>query len=105
LHVGHSNMAGRATSPPELHDFNYVSVPRMWSYAKGGVWKAAVEPLSPDNVTMGKAGPGMSILHAAQAVVASDVYVVSIGHGQSGDTGGFCRNFRKGGLFYSGVMD
>jgi hypothetical protein len=105
LHVGHSNMAGRAVDPPELHDFNYVSVPRMWSYAKGGVWKPAVEPLSPDNVTMGHAGPGMSILHAAQTIAPSDVYVVSIGHGQSGDTGGFCRNFRKGGLFYSIVMD
>jgi hypothetical protein len=105
LHVGHSNMAGRAFDPAELHDFNYVSVPRMWSYAKGGVWKPAIEPLSPDDRTLGHAGPGMSILHAAQAVVPSDFYVVSIGHGQSGDTGGFCRNFRKGGLFYNIVMD
>jgi Carbohydrate esterase, sialic acid-specific acetylesterase len=105
LHVGHSNMAGRATDPPDLHDFNYVTAPRLWSYAKGGVWKPAVEPLSPDNVTMGKAGPGMAILHAASAVAPSDVYVVSIGHGHSGDTGGFCRNFRKGGLLYNIVMD
>jgi hypothetical protein len=54
---------------------------------------------------MGKAGPGMSILRAALAVVPSDVYVVSVGHGETGDNGGFCRNFRKGGLFYSNAMD
>jgi hypothetical protein len=98
-------MAGRAFDPVALHDFNYVTVPRMWSYAKGGVWKPALEPLSPDSRTMGHAGPGMSILHAALAVVPSDYYVVSIGKGESGDTGGFCRNFRKGGLFYNVAMD
>jgi hypothetical protein len=105
LHIGHSNMAGRAVDPPELHDFNYVTAPRLYSYAKGGVWKPAVEPLSPDSVTMGHAGPGMSILRAALAVAPPDAYIISIGHGQSGDTGGYCRNYRKGGLFYSAVMD
>jgi hypothetical protein len=105
LHIGHSNMAGRAVDPVALHDFNFTTSPRLYSYAKGGVWKAALEPLSPDNVTMGKAGPGMSILRAALAVAPPDAYVISIGHGQSGDTGGYCRNYRKGGLFYSAVMD
>jgi hypothetical protein len=105
LHIGHSNMAGRATDPVDLHDFNYMTSPRLYSYAKGGVWKPAVEPLSPDNVTMGKAGPGMSILRAALAVAPPDAYIVSIGHGQSGDTGGYCRNYRKGGLFYNAAMD
>jgi hypothetical protein len=47
----------------------------------------------------------MSILRAALAVAPSDVYIVSIGHGESGSNGGFCRNFRKGGLFYSLAMD
>ena len=105
IHVGHSNMAGRAVDPPELHDFNFTTAPRLWSYAKGGVWKPAVEPLSPDDMTMGHAGPGMSILRAALAVAPPDVYFVSIGHGQSGTTGGFCRGFRKGGLWYSAAMD
>jgi hypothetical protein len=105
IHIGHSNMAGRATDPVALHDFNYTTSPRLWSYAKGGVWKAAVEPLSPDNVTMGKAGPGMSILRAALAVAPPDLYFVSVGHGQSGMTGGYCRGYLKGGLFYSSTMD
>ena len=36
--------------------------------------------------------------------MAPELYMVSIGHGHSGDTGGYCRNFRKGGLFYDIVM-
>ena len=48
--------------------------------------------------------PGMSILRTA-AALAPDTYVVSIGRGQSGLSGGFCRNFRKGGLLYDFVME
>src|SRR5262245_53413593 len=32
LHIGHSNMAGRAVSPPELRDYYYEPAPRLWSY-------------------------------------------------------------------------
>jgi hypothetical protein len=103
LHVGHSNMAGRASAPPELLGFNYDTDPHLWAYALGGAWRPAREPLSPDVQTMGHAGPGMSILHAAQAR-APDRIFVSIGRGQSGSLGGYCRNFRKGGLFYDIVM-
>jgi hypothetical protein len=104
LHIGHSNMAGRASSPPELRPFNYDIDPHLWSYARGGQWKPAREPLSGDNMTEGRAGPGMSILHAALAL-APDKYMVSIGHGHSGLTGGFCRNYRRGALLYNLVMD
>jgi hypothetical protein len=104
LHIGHSNMAGRATGPADLHDFEFTTNPHLWAYAKGGVWRPAVEPLSPDSMTLpGMAGPGMSILRTALAM-APDLYMISIGHGHSGDTGGYCRNFRKGGLFYDIVM-
>ncbi len=103
LHVGHSNMAGRATGPAELHSFEYDTDPHLWAYGAGGAWRPAAEPLSPDSATLGKAGPGMSILRTALAM-APELYMVSIGHGHSGDTGGYCRNFRKGGLFYDIVM-
>jgi hypothetical protein len=102
LHIGHSNMAGRATSPPELESYNYSSDPHLWTY-RGGVWSPAVEPLSPDQNTGGRAGPGMSILRSALAM-APDHYMVSIGHGQSGAIGGRCPTFRKGGLFYDDAM-
>jgi hypothetical protein len=114
LHIGHSNMAGRVTTPVDLRPFNFETHPRLWAYARGGMWKPAKEPLSPDSMTgncggvgcaglPAGAGPGMSILRAALAA-APDSYLVSIGRGQSGLTGGYCRSFRKGGLLYDFVM-
>jgi hypothetical protein len=116
LHIGHSNMAGRTTTPQSLRPLSFETHPQLWAYAKGGVWKPAKEPLSADNMTGScggvgcsglpfGAGPGMSILRTALAAAAPDAYVVSIGRGQSGTTGGYCRSFRKGGLLYNIVMD
>jgi hypothetical protein len=103
LHIGHSNMAGRASAPAALRPFNYDTDPKLWSYAGGGVWNPAHEPLSGDFMTHDRAGPGMSILHAALAL-APDHFMVSIGHGHSGTAGGFCRSYRRGGLLYDQVM-
>jgi hypothetical protein len=36
---------------------------------------------------------------------APDAHIISIGHGHSGASGGYCPNFRKGGLFYNLLMD
>jgi hypothetical protein len=116
LHIGHSNMAGRTTTPEELRPFSFETHPRLWRYGKGGVWTLAKEPLSADSMTgtcggVGcaglpfGAGPGMSILRTALAVAPPDAYVISIGRGQSGTTGGYCRSFRKGGLLYDFVME
>ena len=114
LHIGHSNMAGRTTTPVALRPLSFETHPRLWSYAKGGIWKPAKEPLSADSMTgtcggVGceglpfGAGPGMSILRTALAA-APDSYLVSIGRGQSGTNAGHCRSFRKGGLLYDFVM-
>jgi hypothetical protein len=114
LHIGHSNMAGRTTTPEALRPLSFETHPQLWAYAKGGVWRPAKEPLSADSMTGScggvgcaglpfGAGPGMSILRAALAA-SPDSYVVSIGRGQSGTTGGYCRSFRKGGLLYDFVM-
>jgi hypothetical protein len=104
LHIGHSNMAGRADTPESLRPFNYDTHPRLWAYARGGAWRPAHEPLSPDNLTGNRAGPGMSILHAALALAPEDAYLISIGHGHSGTYGGYCRSYRRGGLLYDLVM-
>ncbi|HEY0706174.1 MAG TPA: sialate O-acetylesterase [Polyangia bacterium] len=115
LHIGHSNMAGRVTTPESLRPFNFETHPRLWQYTKGGMWKAAKEPLSGDSMTSScggvgcaglpnGAGPGMSILRAGLAA-APDAHFVSIGRGQSGLTQGVCRSFRKGGLLYNYVME
>jgi hypothetical protein len=96
-------MAGRADSPPELKPFNYDTDPHLWAYARGGMWRPAREPLSGDSMTDGRAGPGMSILHAALSA-APDRFIISIGRGQSGQNSGYCRSFRKAGLLYDFVM-
>jgi hypothetical protein len=104
IHIGHSDMCGRATGPANLMPFFYNTDPHLWMYAKGGSWKPAKEPTACDEPGATRAGPGMAILRTALAL-APDSYVVSIGHGHSGATGGYCPNFRRAGLFYPLYMD
>jgi hypothetical protein len=104
LHIGHSNMAGRATGPADLKPFFYDTDPHLVTYAKGGVWKPAKEPTAPDNEMGQAAGPGMALLRTAQTVAPADAFLISIGHGHSGSFGGNCAAFRKGALLYDIVM-
>jgi hypothetical protein len=112
LHVGHSNMAGRATDPANLRPYFYDTDPRLWSFHGANptlgnmpfAWGPAKEPLSPDVMTGSKAGPGMALLRAALALARPEIQLVSVGHGHSGEAGGLCRNFKKGGLFYNIMM-
>jgi hypothetical protein len=104
LHLGHSNMAGRTTTPPELRPQNFETHPQLWAYAKGGAFRPAKEPLSGDHLTRGGAGPGMSILRTALDLAPEGAYLVSIGRGHDGSIGGYCRNFRRGALLYDFVM-
>jgi hypothetical protein len=102
LHIGHSNMAGRTDTPASLRPFYFETHPRLWSFKQG--WKPAVEPLSGDYLTRGRAGPGMAILRTALSMAAPDALMVSIGHGQDGSRAGKCASYRRGGLFYDLVM-
>jgi hypothetical protein len=113
LHLGHSNMAGRATGPADLRPMFYDVHPQLWSYhwmnmvtGKGMPfqWRPGKEPMSPDDMTGTKAGPGMALLKTALARSGPGQYFVSIGHGHSGTEGGHCRNYRKTGLLYNIVM-
>jgi Carbohydrate esterase, sialic acid-specific acetylesterase len=103
LHIGHSNMAGRTDTPPELRSFNFETHPQLWMFTELGQWLPAREPLSGDFLTRGRAGPGMSILRTA-LTMAPDSQIVSIGHGHDGSRGGRCSSFRRGGLLYEIVM-
>jgi hypothetical protein len=102
LHIGHSNMAGRASGPANLRSFNYDTDPQLWAYNATG-FVPAKEPLSADVMTAGRAGPGMSILRAALAAAPNRI-IVSIGRGHSGTLGGTCLGYRRGGLLYDIVM-
>src|SRR3954452_13045160 len=103
LHIGHSNMAGRATGPGELKPYFYDTDPHLWTYGKGQ-FQPAREPTAPDNEAGQAAGPGMALLRSALAAGPPDTFVVSIGHGHSGSFGGTCSAFRKGGLLYDVAM-
>jgi Carbohydrate esterase, sialic acid-specific acetylesterase len=105
LHIGHSNMAGRAAEPASARPFHFETHPRLWTYTAAGRFQAAKEPLSGDHITNGRAGPGMSILRAAMAgAAAPDSVMVSIGHGHDGSRAGYCRSYRRGALLYDIVM-
>jgi hypothetical protein len=104
LHVGHSDMAGRADGPASLRPFVTDTDPHLWVYQKGGTFRPAREPTAGDADSAGKAGPGMALLRTALAR-APDVYVISIGHGHSGASGGYCPNFRKGMPLWNLFMD
>lgn len=104
IHIGHSDMCGRATGPSSLMPFFYNTDPHLWMYGKGGAWKLAKEPTACMEPGATRAGPGMAILKTALAH-APDSYFISIGHGHSGAENGYCPNFRKGGMFYGTFMD
>jgi hypothetical protein len=105
LHIGHSNMAGRADAPANLRPFHFETHPRLWAYTMPGSFLAAKEPLSGDHITRGRAGPGMSILRAALSMAREpDSVMVSIGHGHDGSRAGYCRSYRRGAILYDIVM-
>jgi hypothetical protein len=104
IHIGHSDMCGRATGPGSLMPFFYGTDPHLWVYGKGGKWSPAKEPTACPEPGATRAGPGMAILKTALAH-APDSYFISIGHGHSGSTSGYCPNFRRAGLLYGTFMD
>jgi Carbohydrate esterase, sialic acid-specific acetylesterase len=112
LHIGHSNMAGRATGPQDLRPYFFDENPRLWTYhfedpiqGRGPLrFRLAIEPTAADPFTPpGAAGPGMALLHSTLAR-APDAMVVSIGRGHSGRDLGSCAAFQKGGLLYRSFM-
>jgi hypothetical protein len=112
VHVGHSNMAGRATGPAIHKPYFYETDAALWSYhymnpiqaAGPFVWRPAKEPMSPDVMTGDKAGPGMALLRAAKVVAKPGTQLAAIGHGHSGMQGGNCRGYRRDGILYRIAM-
>ena len=81
IHFGHSNMRGQATKPSSLMSYFYNTVPGLWSYK--GSFMLAKEPTAPEG-TMTFAGPGMAILHSAQAAAGgsgTSTQFISVGYG------------------------
>ena len=104
IHIGHSDMAGRADGPASLRPFFTDEHPQLWTYARGGSFRPAREPTAGDSGSAGKAGPGMAILKTALAGAPGTTFI-SVGHGHSGASGGYCPNFRRGQAIWPTFMD
>ena len=101
LHIGHSNMAGRTNTPPELRPFNYETHPQLWAFthlrlaagARAAVWRL------PDPWA---GGPGMSILRTALAMAPMRCRLHRPRPGRLARRP--LQRFRRGGLLYEMVM-
>jgi len=96
IHIGHSNMAGQASSPASSRSFFYQSAPRAFMYHAGSAPTLAVEP------TAGGpgAGPGTALVKEA-AMAAPDYYFISLGYGQPS---AYCSQFLPGALYYNDLI-
>ncbi len=104
IHLGHSDMMGRATGPAALDSYFHTTDPHLWMYKKGGTFTPAKESTAGNtDAPAVQTGPGMAILRTALAL-APDSHMVSIGLGSSGP---WCLQFRKSANtgFYKDIMD
>jgi hypothetical protein len=103
IHIGHSNMAGRTSSPSGSRPYHFTEMNlRAWIY-RAGSWSPALEPNTAGDADAKRAnqgGPGTSLLK--QAVdLAPTRYFVSMGYGIGS---AYCSQFLPGALYYDQFM-
>jgi hypothetical protein len=103
IHLGHSNMAGRSTTPSASRPYHFTETNlRGWIY-RAGNWTPALEPNTAgdaDGKRANAGGPGTAMLKEAIAL-APTRYFVSLGYGIGS---AYCSQFLRGGLYYDQVM-
>ncbi len=108
IHIGHSNMAGRATVPAASRPYHFTETdPHAWMYhveANGGGGMPgppalAIEPKTAGD-TPGDAGPGTSLVKQA-AALAPNTYFISLGYAVPS---AYCSQFVPGALYYDKLM-
>jgi hypothetical protein len=102
IHVGHSNMAGRATSPAaDAPYFLTQTDPRAWMYHVGTMPQPALEPGTAGDGSCGNCGgPGTALLKQA-AALAPGKYFVSLGFGKAS---AYCTQYLPGALYYDSLI-
>jgi hypothetical protein len=106
IHFGHSNMAGRGVSPPDVRPFFFGATdPHAWMYHSGVGFEPAVEPKTAGdggNTINGmvSGGPGTALVKEA-AALAPGKYFVSLGFGR---TSAYCSQFVPGALYYNSLI-
>jgi hypothetical protein len=101
IHLGHSNMAGRAIDPATTKTYFTTTDPHAWMYHVGKAPELALEPYTAgDDLSGIYGGPGTALLKQA-VELAPDKYFVSLGFGK---TSAYCSQFLPGSLYYDSVM-
>lgn len=102
IHLGHSNMAGRAIGPTATRPYFFTETdPHAWMYHVGKPLQLAQEPYTADDDLSGTyGGPGTALVKEAAALAPSK-YFVSLGFGK---TSAYCSQFLPGSLYYDSVM-
>jgi hypothetical protein len=102
IHIGHSNMAGRAIGPATTKTYFTTTDPHAWMYHTGKPPELAKEPYTAgDDLSGLYGGPGTALLKQA-VELAPDKYFVSLGFGK---TSAYCSQFLPGSLYYDSLME
>jgi hypothetical protein len=100
IHIGHSNMAGRATVPTASRPYHFQQTdPHAWMYHPGSPPALAIEPKTAGD-TPDSAGPGTSLVKQA-AALAPSTYFMSLGWAKES---AYCSQFVPGGLYYDSLI-
>jgi hypothetical protein len=99
IHIGHSNMAGRATVPTASRPYHFtLTDPHAYMYHVGSPPALAIEPKTAGDEDA--AGPGTSLVKQAVAL-APDYYFISLGYAVPS---AYCSQFVPGGLYYDQLI-
>jgi hypothetical protein len=104
IHFGHSNMAGRGSSPAAERPLFFETVPRGWMYHVDKGWELVKEPFSGgDSTTLSGnlGGPGTAIIHTALKNAAPEYNFVSLG---KGNNAAYCSQYLPGAVYYNGMI-
>jgi Carbohydrate esterase, sialic acid-specific acetylesterase len=104
IHVGHSNMAGRARSPSGSRAYHFTEThPHAYMYKSGSSPALALEPKTAgdtESIQGNTGGPGTALVKQA-AVMAPNTYFVSLGFGMAS---AYCSQFLPGALYYDKLI-
>jgi hypothetical protein len=99
IHIGHSNMAGRATRPSASRPYHFQEThPHAYMYHPGSAPELAIEPKTAGDSDAG--GPGTALVKEA-AALAPEYYFISLGFGKSS---AYCSQFLPAGLYYDDLI-
>jgi hypothetical protein len=102
IHIGHSNMAGRATGPQASRPYFFDEPnPHAWMYHVGKSPEPAAEPYTAgDDLSGVYGGPGTALVKQA-AELAPNKHFMSLGYGH---TSAYCTQFLPNSLYYDEMM-